>query len=200
MAKSKTPRYVTPAGIAVYPWLNTPDTKFNPEGEYRTKLTIKSEGNQDFLNFLNDLTEKSLEEAKQKNPGKKIKVGNEAYNENEDGTITLSFKLKAKVTPKSGDPFEQKVAIFDAKGKPTKAVVGGGSKIKVSFEAIPYYTAIAGAGVSLRVRAVQVLELKEYSKGGDGSSYGFGEEEGYVAQQEESTESSFTSDDDIEDF
>ena len=24
---------VTPVGTAVYPWLNKPDTKFNPDGE-----------------------------------------------------------------------------------------------------------------------------------------------------------------------
>ena len=31
----------TPRGVAVYPHLNSPDTKFKPEGEWRVKLTIE---------------------------------------------------------------------------------------------------------------------------------------------------------------
>ena len=75
----------------------------------------------------------------------------------------------------------------DAKGKPLtgETKVGGGSVIKVSYEVVPYYTAIAGAGVSLRLKAVQIIELKAYSGGGNAESYGFGEEEGFEADDED---------------
>lgn len=179
---NKLPRYVTPKGVAQYPKLTQPDTKFNPDGEYNTKLILDAEPAQETLSLLDKLYAEAQEKAKKENPGKKIKPGPEPYSVDEEtGKVTLNFKLKAKVTRKDGTQFEQKVALFDAKGKPlTDVNVGGGSTIKVAFEAIPYYTAMAGAGISLRVRAVQVIELHEYSSGGAGA-FGFGEEDGYEA-------------------
>ena len=34
MAKQKFDTHVSPAGIAVYPWLNKPDTKFDADGVF----------------------------------------------------------------------------------------------------------------------------------------------------------------------
>lgn len=195
MSKPKLPRYVTPAGIAQYPYLTKPDTKFNPDGEYKLKLEIPSDKAQDLVTFLDEQFALAQEKAKKDNPGKKIKPGNEPYEIDEDtGKVTVNFKLKAKVTPKNGDPFEQKPAIFDSKGKPIQgdAKVGGGSKVKVAYEVLPYFTAIAGAGVSLRMKAVQVIELVEYSGGAGAGAYGFGEEEGYEAEDNSADSNGFS--------
>lgn len=181
--KAKLTRYVTPKGTAQYPYLTKPDTKFNPDGEYKISLELDAADASEIMSFLDEQLAKSIASAKEENKGKKIKQGDAPYSVNEDtGKVTVRFKLKAKVTPKNGDPFEQKVALFDAKGQPlgSKANIGGGSKVKVAYELIPYYTAIAGAGVSLRLRAVQVIDLVEYSSGGAGT-FGFGEEDGYEA-------------------
>lgn len=35
------PRFVSPLGVAVYPYLHKPDVKFNKDGEYKTTLRIK---------------------------------------------------------------------------------------------------------------------------------------------------------------
>ena len=32
--------FTTPKGIAQYPWLSTPDTKFSEEGEYKVNLIV----------------------------------------------------------------------------------------------------------------------------------------------------------------
>ena len=71
------------------------------------------------------------------------------------------------------------VTLFDSKGKKTndKPNVGSGSKLKLAVEAHSWNSPMLGVGYSLRLRAAQVIELKEYS-GGDGSSFGFGSEEG----------------------
>jgi hypothetical protein len=92
--------------------------------------------------------------------------------------------------------------LFDAKGKPlSKDIkIGGGSKMKVSYEILPYYTAIAGAGISLRLKAVQVIDLVEYSSGGSGESYGFGKEDGYEATEETTNEFTDESQAETEDF
>jgi len=181
--KPKLARYVTPTGVAQYPHLKKPDTKFNPDGEYKVNLELNAEDASEILSFLDGHMADSLEKAKEENAGKKIKSADAPYSVDENtGKVTIRFKLKAKVTPKNGEPFEQRVAIFDAKGSPMTSApnIGGGTKLKVSYEVMPFYTSLIGAGISLRVRAVQIIELVEYSSAGAGA-YGFGEEDGYEA-------------------
>lgn len=183
--KPKLPRYVTPKGTAQYPYLTKPDTKFNPDGEYKVNLELNAEDASEIMSFLDEQLAESIAKAKKENAGKKIKEGDVPYSVDEDsGKVTLRFKLKAKVTPKNGEPFEQRVAIFDAKGKPItdEIKIGGGTQMKVSYEVMPYYTSMVGAGISLRVRAVQIIELVEFSSAGAGA-YGFGSEDGYEAEE-----------------
>ena len=197
---NKRPRFVTPAGIAQYPYLTTPDTKFNPDGDYKVNLEIDPT---EITTFLDEQHEAAVAAAKKDNPGKKIKEGDVPYSVNDEtGKVTVRFKLKAKVHPKNGESFDQRPALFDAKGKPLgkDVKIGGGSKIKVSYEVLPYYTAIAGAGISLRLKAVQVIDLVEYSSGGSGESYGFGKEDGYEATEETTNEFTDESQAETEDF
>ena len=203
MSKVKNPRYTTPAGIAQYPYLTKPDTKFNSDGEYKISVEIPGAAAQDIVTFLDEQFAASVAKAKKENPGKKIKEGDVPYSVNDDtGKVTVRFKLKAKVTPKQGDPFEQRPALFDAKGKPigTDAKIGGGSKVKVAYELVPYYTAIAGAGISLRLKAVQVIDLVEFSGGASSEAYGFGEEEGYEAEDTPAAQNGFAEETSDTDF
>lgn len=203
MSKVKNPRYTTPAGIAQYPYLTKPDTKFNPDGEYKISVEIPGAAAQDIVTFLDEQFAASVAKAKKENPGKKIKEGDVPYSVNDDtGKVTVRFKLKAKVTPKQGDPFEQRPALFDAKGKPigADAKIGGGSKVKVAYELVPYYTAIAGAGISLRLKAVQVIDLVEFSGGASSEAYGFGEEEGYEAEDTPAAQNGFAEETSDTDF
>lgn len=202
MSKNKLPRYVTPAGIAQYPYLNKPDTKFNPDGEYKCSLEIPSDKAQQIVTFLDEQHEAAIAKAKKENPGKRIKEGDVPYTVNEEtGAVTVRFKLKAKVTPKNGEPFEQRPALFDAKGKPLANVnVGGGSTLKIAYELLPYYTAIVGAGITLRLKAAQVIDLKEFSGGAGAGAYGFGEEEGYEAEETAAEQNGFTEETADEDF
>ena len=181
---TKQPRYTTPKGTAKYPWLNKPDTKFNPDGDYKVTLVVPVEEADTIMQFLDEQMAASEAKAKKDNPGKKVKVADAPYSVDEDtGNVEINFKLKAKVTMQSGDSFEQQPALFDAKGKPLSDVnVGGGSKIKVSYECVPFYTALIGAGISLRLRAVQVIDLVEFSGGAAAGAYGFGEEDGFEAE------------------
>lgn len=186
--KKKVERFVSPKGTASYPYLTNPDTKFNPDGEYKVSLIVAGDDARKAIDLLTEKHRAAVAQVKKENAGKRVKEGELPFIANDDGTVTLKFKMKAKVTPKNGAPFEQQPALFDAKGKPLtgETKVGGGSTIKVSYEVVPYYTAIAGAGVSLRLKAVQIIELKEYSGGGgNAESYGFGEEEGFEAGEDD---------------
>lgn len=211
-AKKKNEKFTTPAGIASYPYLVNPDTKFNPEGEYKVSLMLSASDAAPLIKLIEGKMEEQFNliknEAKGPKAKKAVKMSDAPYSNVEDdegdetGEIKINFKQRALVTRKKDKKtFEMKVALFDAKGnsfKP-KGYVGGGSKVKVAFEIIPFYTKMIGAGVSLRLRAVQILELVD----GDGvtaDSYGFDEEEGFEAPvKSESEELPFDKDED-EDF
>ena len=184
MGKKKNERFVTPAGKASYPYLTNPDTKFNPDGEYKVKLILPETEAKELVDLIDAKMEESMAKAKKDNPKvKKIKAADVPYSSVEDdegdetGEIGFSFKQKAIITKKDGEKINMKVYLFDTKNKPVniKGYVGGGSTIKVAFEIIPFYTKLIGAGVSLRLRAVQILDLVTGSS--DGSNFGFGEEE-----------------------
>lgn len=195
--KKKLSTLTTPAGIAVYPWLVEPDTKFNADGEYRTKLRLPKSEVGEIINKIDaaaaealatakeDICKKAKNKKEEKEKLAKCVPADLPYKDvidddgNETGEVELNFKMKAKVKTKSGKIFEQRPQLFDAKGKPIKEdiTIYSGSTIKVAFQIVPFFTPLVGAGVSLRLRAVQIIDL--VSGGGNAESYGFGEEEGY---------------------
>jgi hypothetical protein len=177
----KRPSYTTPKGLASYPWLNTPDTKFSPDGDFKVTLLLSAKDGQPVIDFLNEQLLLSEQLAKKENAGKKIKVADAPYKQDDEtGDVSITFKLKALVNMKNGDSFTQKPALFDSQLKPITANVGGGSTIRVSYECNPFYTAMIGAGISLRLKAVQVLDLQEFSSGANGSAMGFEKEDGFT--------------------
>ena len=181
----------SPAGIAQYPRLTKPDTKFKADGEYKLTLILPGAEAQPLIEMIDTAMGESLVQARRDNPSKaktikaatdkpyKAETDDEG---NDTGNYKFNFKMAAKITSKkTGESWEQKPDLFDAKGKVlVNPNIGGGSKVKVAFELFPFYTPLVGAGVSLRLRAVQVLDLVEYNSR-SAAGYGFGEEEGYEA-------------------
>lgn len=191
MAKSKRTfkQITTPIGLAIYPKLTEPDTRFKTEGEFGTKLRLEPGAD---LDALKDSLESIYNEAYDlacKEEGKKIKKSvNHPLTEadDEEGGWVLKASLKAKVTTKSGRSWDQRPALFDSRGKPMSGEtrIGSGSKLKLACEVVPYYTGALGFGISLRLRGVQVIDLVEYGGPKDAKGYGFGTEDGYEAPEE----------------
>ena len=71
-----------------------------------------------------------------------------------------------------------KITIVDGKGIELKnpPEIWGGSKLVVAYELRPFYTDKAGVGISLRLTAVQIIELR--TKGQGGATPAFGAVEG----------------------
>lgn len=197
MARKGNPVFFTPAGTAQYPWLNKPDTKFDADGVYKTNLILSAEdfnapnkklGGKSLQQVLTDAVEAKMAETLAELPkaaASKVKTADVYEDELDDqgeptGNVKLHFKLKAKVTVKSsGKTFEQKPTLVDSKNKVIDDIIYGGSTIKLSFSPIPYYMASTKTvGVSLRMIAVQVLDL--VSRGGGDT--GFDVEDGYVGE------------------
>lgn len=186
---TNTVKYVTPIGTAHYPWLNEPDTKFNPEGVYKVNMVFDKSPELDFM--LKDL-DKMLEDFYQetinnpKNAKVKSKITKaDLYEVDDDGNYTIKFKQNAVIKSLKGT-FNAHIAIFDSKGKPCQeAKIGGGSRLKICFTAAPYYVpSTRVCGLTLRPVAVQVIELKDIG-GASAESYGFGTEEGGFEYAEE---------------
>jgi hypothetical protein len=178
--------FTTPKGIAVFPHLHAPDTKFDKAGVWVTKLALEGADAAALRAQIDEAMAKSLAEAKAdaKNKGKKIKQADAPYsvdlddNEQETGRITFTFKLKATGIRADKTTYTQQPRIYDAAQKELKIGlrIGGGSVLRLSYEMSLWHVAALGAGVSLKLRGVQIVELKEF--GGDASYYGFGAEEG----------------------
>lgn len=165
----------------------------------------------DFIDMIQEMSNEAFEEGKlllQESidsgelKGKKLADAKKALEElelsepfdpdyDEDGNETglVIFKMKTTVEgvdKKTNKRWKREVPIFDSQGKPIKDAarsalkLWGGSRIRVSLEVKPFAAfGLKKAGVSLRISAVQVIELA--GSAATASTYGFGEEEGYVA-------------------
>lgn len=188
MPQSKYEIVTTPKGRLIYPHIIKPDTKFDPQGVYDTQIVLMpSEALDILLEKINVTYAVQINTVREANPKKQIKTADYPYKDeiDEDGNTTGNTVLHAKLKAvgKNGDEtWAQYPAIFDALCKPIKdkeISAWSGTIARISFHIVPFYTALAGAGVSLRLKAVQIINLVE---GGDQTAkyYGFDEEkDGY---------------------
>lgn len=203
--KVKKDSFTSPKGIAKYPKIIKPDTKFKADGEYSVKLIINGEYCQELCDKLTAIRdarfpdcEKREREAalKAKKPFKPLKQADLPWKEcvddegNPTGELEFNFKMPARITKKDGTILELRPAIFDAKGIPIigqareELRIGGGSTLRVSFDVRDYYTPLVGFGIKLSLKAVQILKLVEWTGGGTADSHGFeAEEDGFEAPQ-----------------
>lgn len=148
--------FVSPRGIARFPYLTSPDTKFDPEGKYRVDLELDA-SEREAKEFLMSLDKDVAEFSKDaRRPFKR---------DDDSGMYIVRFGSKFKPN------------VFDATRNriPDEVNVGSGSVVKVAFE--KHFYPGFGGGMNLYLKAVQVIELVEY--GGPGAeAFGFEDEVG----------------------
>lgn len=189
---SRTQKITTPIGVAVWPKLNEPDRTFQPEGVYEVKLRLPEDEADAMIQKIMDIHSEAYRAECAKAGKKALKKAPvpwgpaEEWNKDTEtkeplpGFVDFKFKMKAKVTPRNGKSWDQRPALFDSKLvplPPDSDPIGGGSKIRISAEVYPWHAASMGFGISLRPKAVQVIELKTYSGSDD---HGFDEEDGFT--------------------
>jgi hypothetical protein len=195
-------KFITPKGVAIYPKLNKPDTKFKAEGEYSVKLRLSPdaipaetvEEIQALLDAFAVETKAGLKQAAAKalkvltlaEQGLKPEVNDDG---DETGYIILKAGMKASgKSKKDGKEWTRAPVIFDAKGTKLKPVppIWGGSELKLAVIAAPYYAANdKTCGITFYLDAVQVIKLVN-SSDKDAAGFGFGEEEGFEGEESES--------------
>ncbi|UCR91185.1 putative ssDNA binding protein [Ralstonia phage RpT1] len=185
---------VTPLAT-VFGFVNVtkPDTKYKAEGEYKIRVKIPKEAVQDLYEELAALAEaklaQTIERAK-KDPKFKASLKGKApkaadlpfYEDDEDGTYVFTFKSKASFISKKpgseGETVNRTIPIWQGNKRLKPEEVpkfGEGSKVRVSFVAADFFTAAVGAGITLRLEAVKLIQAVEYTGGG---SNPFGDDDG----------------------
>jgi hypothetical protein len=164
-----------------------PDTRFNEDGEYSIQVIVPEEQAAHVCEQLDSMVNAKHVEAVKDNPKLKTVLSTrQAYTQDVDeagnptGNLVFKAKMKALVKSKDGQSWEQKPMVVDAKRTPMQgtALIGNGSLVNVAAEPVPYVMAATKqVGVTLRLKAVQVINLVEY--GGSTASI-FDEEDGYV--------------------
>ena len=181
----------TPKGIARFPHLTHADFEYQEGGVFSVKLVLDGDEASGLIETIDGLMEKSLAKAKSeaKNAAekKKIKPADPPYQAvldpdtgEETGEYTFTFKMYREGKRKDGSKFTRRPALFDGKGNklPKGVEIGGGSTIRVAGFATLFFTKLVGAGVSLKLQAVKVIQLVEPGAGGDASAFGFDDDEG----------------------
>ena len=184
----------TGIGTAIYPKLIVPDTKFNADGLFSCRITVSEDDFKAFRAQLDPIIEKAYK-ATCTAQGKECKRASEPVKINADGDYEIYSKQAAKinVTPTADNPdgvVEFKIALYDAKVKPitNEPKIGSGTKLKMSVTPYTWFVPSQGFGYTLRLKAVQILELKEYQTVGFTATDGFtttGETFGDVLEQDE---------------
>lgn len=172
-------KFTTPVGIAVYPHLNRPDTKFHDLGIYKADVKVSVEEAQPLMATLMAFYKENVGTAANKFDNTMFSLETD-----EDGEPTgdVTFKLRVKNrNGRDGSVWDRKPKMFDASLVPCpNANPFGGSTIAVNFEA--YAWNMSGKkGVSLQPVAVQILKLKEGGNNDNASSFGFTATEGFQA-------------------
>ena len=176
----------TPKGKAVWPRIDTADTKFDEDGVYSCKLHVTEGDFKAFEAIVKPKLDAAYKEECSRQGKDKIRMAaSSPLRINDEGDHEIYAKQKAKVHTKSKGTLEFTIAAVDSQGKKiAMPKIGSGSILKMAVEVNTWFVPSQGFGYTLRLRAVQVLNLVEYGGGGDGS-FGFGAEaDGYVGSGE----------------
>lgn len=182
-------------GIARYPWLNKPDTKFNAEGVYKVDLELDAETAAPILQLHDELRAAAKAEFQKTAKGKKAKDSPDPpiwaqldpETGEETGNYILRTKMKASGVTKKGKKWERVVPIFDAKAEPASINIYGGSEIIVGVKPHGWSNAKGECGATFYLEGVQVIKPAKGSGGASAAALGFGTVEGGYVTEEDDT-------------
>lgn len=158
MAKQEKWIVTTPKVELGYGYLRTPDTKFNPDGDYKQDFFMTSEQAKKFCEAIESDPRATVK-------GKKAKVKFTKV----DGLFKFKTKQHAKFTYKGEEISVQPRVFYVVDGKtaeyPADAPIPyAGSEAQIEVEVIPFEG--FGGGLSFRLRAVRLTKIVEGKKSG----------------------------------
>lgn len=186
------PKFTSPIGKLGFPCaIVEPDTKFSsatdPDdlGDYKARLILAKDSAEasHFRDQLETAWENFCEEVRRETGKKKLKIdpdlipwSDELDKDTEEptGNIVFRAKLVARVKKRAGGHFDQKPTVFGADNVPLREVpnIGPGSKARLAGE-IRCWRNESKMGMTLRFKAVQLIELVESGSNMSAEGYGF---------------------------
>lgn len=175
----------TPIGVAYYPKLTMPDTKFEADGEYTCKLHVSEKEYNEFKAQIDPWFEKEYQQFVKESGQKsleRVPASKLPLKINKDGDYEIKAKQIARKKTSQGD-WTFTINVVDSQGNrmDSSVNIGSGSKIRLSLQPKSYNSPMMGVGYTFKLRGAQVIDLVEYSSGGVS---GFDAVEGgFVAEQ-----------------
>lgn len=160
--------YTTPVGTAQFPWLEFPNFTFGMPGFYsvRVALPLADAATHAVIAEIARAEQQAITDALTAHPeiaAREIEVANSPYEILGNGThVIVKFKLPAALRGEDGAWQDQ--APPSITGLSDGISVGEGSAIRVRFQIRQYYSGRIGAGVTLRLRTVEVVQLVPHIK------------------------------------
>ncbi|KQR67889.1 ssDNA-binding protein [Rhizobium sp. Leaf341] len=171
-------------GVAVYPALNRPDTKFDELGQYKADIKLSQEAAAPLVAAIQKVAKEHMGKVM---PKAKNSCFESVLNDDgeETGEVLFKIRVKNKLRKSDGKLWDRRPLIIDAKKNdlPVAVAIWGGTTMRVQFEVYPWNTG-AKKGISLQPVMVQVIDL--VTGGGRGDANAFDEEDGYEAEEESS--------------
>lgn len=210
MAKSKREsvikKYTTGKGELIgFIGIFEPSTKFNKVGVYSANILLSKEEGEVLAEEI-----KKVRTEQYKTYGKKTKVAEltrcvpygiadeETGEETPDAEGRYILKTTAKAFIENGKA-KVKIPVFDVKQNPVKDIrigVGTVARLSISLEG---YSVAGKTGVSVKLKAVQIIDLVEYGNG-SAESYGFGDEDGsFEFSEDEAVEDEEKAENEVDD-
>jgi hypothetical protein len=154
MAQSTT--ITLPKGIARFPSLHRPDTKFNDLGVYKANVAVPAEEAEAVMKQLQAIAKAELGKALPKSDNSLWKM---EIDDNGDETGMVMFKASVKnIQKKDGELWDRKPKQYDADLKVVNEVIFGGSELIINCE-VRVWEFSGKKGISLQPRAVQIIKL-----------------------------------------
>jgi len=147
MTQQKAETIVSPVGTAAYSWLLKPDTAFN-QNHYKITLLL-DKTDDDSAAFVKKIDAAHKGAANGHSTPSPVKDGNKSKAEGHDGHWLITAKTK----------FAPKLVDTERHMLPDNLSPMSGDLIRLAFAINPYDTGSA-SGVSLRLRAVQLVEKR----------------------------------------
>ena len=187
-------QHVSPIGIAKYPYLVDPDTKFDERGTYKVDLIISPKEAAAIKSVATKLATAFKKEDAEANPARK-KWGLHLPlldDLNQDGDQTgqkvARFKQAASIRTRDGRDINKSILLFDSQGNRISDVNPySGTKMSVAYTMSAYANPTGKTyGVTFRLIAAQIIELVEGGTGMSAESLGFtNQSDGFVMAEQQ---------------
>lgn len=145
-----------PKGVARFPSLHRPDTKFNELGVYKANVAVPAEEASAVMTKLQAIANAELGKALPKSDNSLWKM---EIDDNGDETGMVMFKATVKnIQKKDGDLWDRKPVQYDTDLNKVSEVIYGGSELIVACD-VRVWEFSGKKGMSLQPTSVQIVKL-----------------------------------------